>query len=127
LGAQDATLGSQAPRTEELPDEWTPPTNAFLETNSRTFVAYGVFEYCDIFGQYHCDSFQYKYAQDKHRMIDIPVLDVAEGPGPPVMCSNRPLTNPTPQPDVIMIMGKKYQWKEMPPCEQPTEKEYSEQ
>jgi hypothetical protein len=126
LGGQDATLGgSQAQLTEDLPDEWTPPTNAFLATTNRYFVVYGVFEYCDIFGQHHCDSFQYIYAQDRDRLINVPATFAAEGREPPMCPDSSLLTDPIPEP--MVLEGKKYQWTEMPRCEQQTEKEYGEQ
>ena len=125
LGGQDATLGSQAQRTEDLPDEWTPPTNAFLASTDKAFIISGLFEYCDIFGQHHCDSFHYMYAKDKDRLVNVPADSLAEGREPPMCPDSFLLNDPIPQPDVFM--GKKYQWTEMPRCEQPTEKEYSEQ
>ena len=125
MGGQDATLGSQAQRTEDLPDEWTPPTNAFLASTDKRFIISGLFEYCDIFGQHHCDSFHYMYAKDKDRLVNVPADSLAEGIEPPMCPDSSLLNDPIPQPDVFM--GKKYQWTEMPRCEQATENEYSEQ
>lgn len=120
LGGQDLTLGSQAQRTEDLSYEWTPTSKMFFSTTTYLISdIYGVFEYCDVFGQHHCDSFEYQYKSEERGFVSSTyqfkhVCPVSSPPKDPV-------------PEPTRLMGKKYQWTEMPRCEQPTEKEYSEQ
>ena len=73
----------------------------------KRFSVFGQFEYCDIFGTYHCQGFSTNYLPNIKQFV----------PSPALPCVFEPI-GPTERP------GKGY--KEIEPCEQPNEPEYIE-
>jgi hypothetical protein len=71
----------------------------------KRFSVFGQFEYCDIFGAYHCQGFSTNYLPNIKQFV----------PSTAQQCVFEP-TGPK------EIPGKGY--KEIEPCEQPNEPEY---
>jgi hypothetical protein len=73
-------------------------------TEGKSFSVFGQFEYCDIFGSYHCQGFSTNYMPNMKRFVSSPAQTcVVEPIGPE---------------------GPDKSYKEIEPCEQPNEPEY---
>jgi hypothetical protein len=118
IGGMEGTLGSGVSVVKELRKEWLPsPTLVHQLKDSKTnsiLIIYGMFEYCDVFGNHRCDSFSYEYN----------VADNSWSPFGRPPCPSDDLVDPPP---MAILMGKPEHLREISRCEQPTEKPYNEQ
>jgi hypothetical protein len=97
-------LAAGAEHLEYIISPWSQRELADMAEGKR-FSVFGQFEYCDIFGTYHCQGFSTSYLPNIKQFVSSPAAS----------CTFE-LTGPTERP------GKGY--KEMEPCEQPNEPEY---
>jgi hypothetical protein len=99
-------LAAGAEHLEYIISPWSQRELADMAEGKRFSVS-GQFEYCDIFGTYHCQGFSTNYLPNIKQFVSSPALP----------CVFEPIA-PTERP------GKGY--KEIEPCEQPNEPEYIE-
>jgi len=97
-------LAADAEHVEYIVSPWSPRELADMAEGKR-FSVFGQFEYCDIFGTYHCQGFSTNYLPNIKQFV----------PGTAQLCVFEP-AGPKERP------GKGY--KEIEPCEQPNEPEY---
>jgi hypothetical protein len=94
-------LAAGAEHLEYIPSPWSQRELADM-AEGKQFSVFGQFEYCDIFGTYHCQGFSTNYLPNIKQFV----------PSPALPCVFEPIA-PTERP------GKGY--KEIEPCEQPNE------
>jgi hypothetical protein len=99
---QDLAAGAE--HREYIISPWSQRELAEMAERER-FSVFGQFEYCDIFGSYHCQGFNTNYLPNIKQFV----------PSPALPCVFKPI-GPKERP------GKDY--KEIEPCEQPNEPEY---
>jgi hypothetical protein len=97
-------LAADAEHLEYIISPWSQRELADMDEGKR-FSVFGQFEYCDIFGTYHCQGFSTNYLPNIKQFV----------PSTAQPCVVDP-TGPKEEP------GKGY--KEIEPCEQPNEPEY---
>ena len=98
-------LAADAEHLEHIISPWSQKELADMAQGER-FSVFGQFEYCDIFGTYHCQGFSTNYLPNIKQFV----------PSTAQPCILEP-TGPK------EIPGKGY--KEIEPCEQPNEPEYT--
>jgi hypothetical protein len=98
-------LAAGAEHLEYIISPWS--QRELADNMADRFSIFGQFEYCDIFGTYHCQGFSTNYLPNIKQFV----------PSPALPCVFEP-TRPNDRP------GKDY--KEIKPCEQPDESEYIE-
>jgi hypothetical protein len=96
-------LAAGAEHSEYIISPWS--QSELTDNMAERFSITGQFEYCDIFGTYHCQEFSTKYLPNIKQFV----------PGPVQSCVFEP-TKPNDRP------SKGY--REIEPCEQPNEPEY---
>jgi hypothetical protein len=96
-------LAAGAEHLEYVDSPWSQRELANMAEGER-FSVFGQFEYCDIFGTYHCQGFSTNYLSNIKQFV----------PSPTLPCALEPI-GPKERP------GKGY--KEIEPCEQPNEPE----
>jgi len=96
-------LAAGAEHLEYVDSPWSQRELANMAEGER-FSVFGQFEYCDIFGTYHCQGFSTNYLSNIKQFV----------PSPTLPCAFEP-TGPKERP------SKGY--KEIEPCEQPNEPE----
>jgi hypothetical protein len=101
---RDLAAGTE--HLEYIISPWSQRELANMAEGER-FSVFGQFEYCDIFGTYHCQGFSTNYLPNIKQFVSSPAPS----------CTSES-TGPTERP------GKGY--KEIEPCEQPNEAEYIE-
>ena len=94
-------LAAGAEHLEYITSPWSQRELAYM-AEGKQFSVFGQFEYCDIFGTYHCQGFSTNYLPNIKQFVPSPALPCVFEPG-----SKRP--------------DKSY--KEIEPCEQPNEPE----
>lgn len=99
-------LAGGAEHLEYIISPWSQRELAKM-AEGQQFSIFGQFEYCDIFGTYHCQGFSTNYLPNIRQFVSSPAPS----------CTVEP-TGPT------ETLGKGY--KEIEPCEQPHEPEYIE-
>ena len=97
-------LAAGAEHLEYIISPWSQRELANMAEGER-FAVFGQFEYCDIFGTYHCQGFSTKYLPNIKQFV----------PSPALPCAFEPT-------GLTERLGKGY--KEIEPCEQPDESEY---
>ena len=101
--SSERDLAAGAEHLEYIISPWSQRELADMAEGKR-FSVFGQFEYCDIFGAYHCQGFSTNYLPNIKQFVPSPALRCVYGP-----------TGPKERP------GKDY--KEIEPCEQPNEPE----
>lgn len=110
-------LAAQAEHLESITDPKLLRTEKQLADPKATFVIRGEFEYCDIFGSYHCQQLSTRYSPLTGKFDPFLGADLAcliEQPDPRVF-------------EGAEYEGKWFKVKEIEPCKQPSEPEYYRQ
>jgi hypothetical protein len=96
-------LAAGAEHLEYIVSPWSQKELADMAERDR-FSVFGQFEYCDIFGTYHCQEFSTNYLPNVKQFVPSPALPCVFEPTAPE--------------------GPDKSYKEIEPCEQPNEPEY---
>jgi len=113
-GGGEGDLAAQAERTEYIFDAsqlWTFDELKVTDTQKAFFEIHGEIAYCDIFGVFHCEPFSLWYNASIGKFSPagkFPNCAIESGIAPAWDLGN----------------GRKAQYKEIEPCEQPDEPEY---